>query len=364
MALKFKVTAKFGRARVGELETAHGLINTPAFMPVGTVATIKAAFPEDVKATGAEIILGNTYHLMLRSTAEKIQHLGGLHKFMNWDGPILTDSGGFQVLSLSSLRKIVDNGVIFRSHLDGTKYELTPERSINIQYMLGSNITMILDECPPYPISYKKAKQSMELSLRWAERSKAAYIDRKGHGIFGIVQGSVFEDLRRKSAEELINIGFDGYALGGVAIGDQQQLMLETLNYIVPELPESKPRYLMGIGKPIDIVRAVILGVDMFDCVLPTRSGRNGQAFVRGGAINIRNAKYALDSTPLDQGCGCYTCRNYTKAYLNHLVRSKEILGAMLMTLHNLTYYQDLMKAIRVSIMENTLSSFCDSGFI
>ena len=364
MSLKYKVLAKDGNARLGVLETAHGEVRTPAFMPVGTAATVKAMFPEDIKTTGADIILGNTYHLMLRGAAERIHKFGGLRKFMNWHGPILTDSGGFQVLSLTKLRKITEEGVTFRSHLDGTKYELTPERSMEIQYFLGSNVTMILDECPPYPISHMKAKKSMELSLRWAERSKAAFIKREGHGIFGIVQGSVFEDLRAKSAQTLVDMDFDGYALGGVAIGEMQELMFQTLEFTVPLLPQEKPRYLMGIGKPKDIVGSVMRGVDMFDCVLPSRSGRNGQAFVRGGTINIKNAKYSEDTKPLDEKCECYTCKNYSRAYLYHLVRCKEILGAMLVTMHNLTYYQDLMQALRKAIEEKRLSSFESQGFI
>lgn len=361
--LKFRVYNTDKLARRGLLETAHGAINTPAFMPVGTAATVKAMFPEAVKDTGAEILLGNTYHLMLRPTAERIAKLGGLHKFMNWDKPILTDSGGFQVMSLSQLRKMNENGVTFQSHIDGSKHVLTPERSMEIQHLLGSNITMCFDECTPYPATHEVAKESMELSMRWAKRSKDAYIARDGYGLFGIVQGSVYQDLRKISAENLIEIGFDGYAVGGLAVGEGQEKMLEALEFTTCHLPKDKPRYLMGVGKPSDIVRSVMLGIDMFDCVLPTRSGRNGQAFVRGGSINIRNAKYAEDTAPLDSECSCYTCKNYSRAYLHHVVRSNEIIGAMLMTLHNLHYYQDLMKEIRNSIENNTLADFANSDF-
>lgn len=346
----FTIDATHGNARVGQVQTAHGSIQTPAFMPVGTAATVKAMFIRDVRETGAEIILGNTYHLMLRPTAERIAKLGGLHHFMGWNGPILTDSGGFQVMSLSSIRKIKENGVEFRSHLDGSKHILTPERSIEIQHLLGSDITMVFDECTPYPATYEQAASSMRLSMRWANRSKVAYKERDGYGLFGIVQGSVFADLRQESAYALKEIGFDGYAIGGLAVGEGQTAMFETLEMTVPYLPHDRPRYLMGVGKPQDIVGAVARGVDMFDCVLPTRSGRNGQAFVRGGVINIRNSSYADDASPLDKECGCYACKNYSKAYLHHLVKAKEILGAMLMSLHNITYYQDLMVKIRLDI--------------
>ncbi len=346
----FKINAKDGKARTGILKTAHGEIQTPAFMPVGTAATVKAMLPESVKSTGAQIILGNTYHLMLRPGAERIARLGGLHKFMNWHGPILTDSGGFQVMSLAQIRKIKEEGVEFRSHIDGSKYLLSPERSMEIQYLLGSDITMIFDECTPYPATHKQAQDSMHLSLRWAERSKKSFVQREGYGLFGIVQGGVFEDLRLESSNELINIGFNGYAIGGLAVGEGQELMFNTLDYTIPFLPEDKPRYLMGVGKPSDIIGAVMRGVDMFDCVLPTRSGRNGQAFTRSGAININNAKYTEDNTPLDPECLCPACKDYSRAYLQHLVKSKEILGAMLLSWHNLQYYQDLMVDIRKKI--------------
>ena len=348
--MSFKVYATDGPARLGKLETAHGPIDTPCFMPVGTAATVKAMTPEAVAQTGAQIILGNTYHLLLRPTAERIHALGGLHKFMNWPGPILTDSGGFQVMSLASLRKISEDGVVFRSHLDGSKVLLTPERSIEIQYLLGSTITMIFDECVPYPTDYDNAARAMELSLRWATRSKNSYTERLGHKLFAIVQGGTHQDLRTRSSRELVNIGFDGYAVGGLAVGETQDVMFEILEYTTSLLPNDKPRYLMGVGKPSDIIGAVRRGIDMFDCVLPTRSGRNGQAFTRIGAINIRNAQYADDITPLDHKCECYTCQHYSRAYLHHCTRSKEIIGAMLMTTHNLYYYQDLMRGIRKAI--------------
>jgi queuine tRNA-ribosyltransferase len=328
-------------------------------MPVGTAATVKAMTVRDLKETHSQIILGNTYHLMLRPTAERIASLGGLHQFMSWAGPILTDSGGFQVMSLSQLRKISEEGVRFRSHIDGSLHHLTPERSIEIQHLLGSDITMCFDECIQYPATWNEVKQSMELSLRWAERSKMAYIAREGYGLFGIVQGGVYEDLRIQSASELEAMDFDGYAIGGLAVGEGQEVMFKVLHYTAPALPQNKPRYLMGVGKPADILGAVVRGIDMFDCVIPTRSGRNGQAFIRGGTINIKNSRYADDNTPLDPDCSCYTCTNHTRAYLHHLVRSGEILGAMLMTKHNIHYYNDLMAAIRDDIEKDT---FDDTG--
>ncbi|MFI4983959.1 MAG: tRNA guanosine(34) transglycosylase Tgt [Rickettsiales bacterium] len=352
MTLNFKLHSKLGNARTGVLQTAHGNIHTPAFMPVGTAATVKAMLPESVATTGAEIILGNTYHLMLRPSAELIDKFGGLHKFMNWDKPILTDSGGYQVMSLSSLRKITEDGVRFSSHVDGSKHMLTPERSIEIQYLLDSNVTMCFDECTPYPATHEVAKKSMELSMRWAQRSKIAFKDRAGYGIFGIVQGSTYEDLRQESVDALTKIGFDGYAVGGLAVGEGQAEMFRTLDFTMPMLPTNTPRYLMGVGKPSDIIGAVMRGIDMFDCVLPTRSGRNGQAFVRGGTLNIRNAKCTEDPSPIDTKCQCYTCKNYSRAYLHHLVKAKEILGATLMTWHNLHYYQDLMRDLRKAIDE------------
>jgi len=359
----FKLKTTENKARRGEVSTAHGVIQTPAFMPVGTAATVKAIKFSDIKKSGAEIILGNTYHLMLRPTAELIQKLGGLHKFMNWDKPILTDSGGFQVMSLSKIRKISDAGVEFSSHLDGTKYFVSPERSIEIQHMLGSDITMIFDECVQYPATFEQAKTAMDRSILWAQRSKAAFKKRPGYGIFGIVQGSTFADLRKISAEKLIEIGFDGYAIGGLAVGEGQKSMFEVLDYTPDFLPQDKPRYLMGVGKPSDIVGAVARGVDMFDCVIPTRSGRTGQAFTRHGAINIKNAKHRDDEKPLDEKCGCYTCQNHSRAYLHHLSKSGEILAAMLLSEHNIFYYQDLMRDIRSAIEEKTFTEFAKSFF-
>ncbi len=354
----FTIHATEGKARRGVLHTAHGDIQTPAFMPVGTAATVKAMMPESVAATGADILLGNTYHLMLRPTAERIHRLGGLHHFMHWDKPILTDSGGFQVMSLAGLRKISEEGVLFQSHIDGSRHMLSPERSMEIQHLLGSDITMIFDECTPFPASYEQAEHSMLLSLRWAERSKAAFVERPGYGLFAIVQGGVYEALRLESAEKLQAIGFDGYAVGGLAVGEGQETMFAVLDYTVPALMPEKPRYLMGVGKPADIVGAVRRGIDMFDCVIPTRSGRNGQAFVRGGTINIRNARYAEDMAPLDSECACPACSHHSRAYLHHLVRAGEILGSMLMTWHNLHYYQDLMRAIRQAIEEGRFEQF------
>lgn len=344
----FQINNTLGKARTGMISTAHGEIRTPAFMPVGTVGSVKAMTVDAINQTGADIILGNTYHLMLRPTAERIYELGGLHKFMNWNKPILTDSGGFQVMSLAKLRTISEQGVVFKSYLDGAQHIISPERSMEIQYFLDSNITMIFDECTPFPIEYKDAELSMKLSLRWAERSKLAFKERPGYGLFGIVQGSVYKDLRLTSAKELENIGFDGYAVGGMT--ETQQALYDVLDYTISSLPENKPHYVMGIGKPSDIIGSVLRGVDMFDCVIPTRSGRNGQAFVRAGTINIRNSKYATDQMPLDELCNCPACKNHSRAYLNHLVKSKEILGSILMTWHNLTFYQDLMEKIRESI--------------
>lgn len=354
----FSVTHRDKNARTGELTTAHGTIPTPAFMPVGTAATVKAMTPESVATTGAAMILANTYHLMLRPGAEIIYQLGGLHTFMNWPHPILTDSGGFQVMSLAKIRTITEQGVAFSSHIDGSQHMLTPEKSVHIQHLLGSDITMVFDECTPYPATHEQAQQSMELSLRWAHRSKEAFRPRTGYGIFGIVQGSIYEDLRIASSYALQEIGFDGYAVGGLAVGEGQQRMLSTLEKTLPTLPSEKPRYLMGVGKPSDIIGAIEQGIDMFDCVLPTRSGRNGQAFTDTGPVNIRNAKYKKDETPLSTTCPCPACKNYSKAYLNHLVRSGEILGAMLMTWHNIQYYQDLLKKIRTAIASNNFDDF------
>jgi queuine tRNA-ribosyltransferase len=359
----FKLNFVDNKARCGELNTAHGKIDTPAFMPVGTVATVKAVKFDDVKKSGAQIILGNTYHLMLRPGMDLIESFGGLHKFMGWDMPILTDSGGFQVMSLSQMRKINDEGVEFSSHIDGSKHFLTPEKSIEIQYKLGSDITMVFDECVKFPATYQESKSAMLRSINWAKRSKSTFIKRDGYKIFGIVQGSVFEDLRKESAEKLIEINFDGYAIGGLAVGEGQEIMFQTLDYTVDFLPKEKPRYLMGVGKPSDIVGAVLRGVDMFDCVIPTRSGRTGQAFTRKGSINIRNAKYQKDQNPLDEKCLCYACLNHSKGYLNHLAKSNEILASMLLSEHNIFYYQDLMRDIRESIKEKKFNQFTKSFF-
>jgi queuine tRNA-ribosyltransferase len=327
-------------------------------MPVGTAASVKAMLPESVRETGADIILGNTYHLMLRPGAERIARLGGLHKFMGWERPILTDSGGFQVMSLAKLRKITDEGVRFQSHIDGSEQFLSPERAMEIQHLLGSDIRMVLDECPAYPASEAAIEQSLALSMRWAKRSKLAFGDQPGHACFGIVQGGVFPHLRARSASELIEIGFDGYAVGGLAVGEAQSAMFDTLDATVPLLPADRPRYLMGVGKPDDIVGAVLRGIDMFDCVLPTRSGRNGQAFTREGPLNLRNARFAEDAAPLDAGCRCPACRKFSRAYLHHVVKAKEIVASMLLTWHNLSFYQDLMTGLRGAIAEGRLEAF------
>ena len=358
MSISFSVDCKDGFARCGSLLTRHGKIDTPTFMPVGTAATVKAMMPASVKETGAQILLGNTYHLMLRPGASRIKDLGGLQKFMGWDGPILTDSGGYQVMSLSQLRKLDEDGVTFRSHIDGSYHKLTPEKSIEIQQDLGSNITMAFDECTPFPVSEEEAERSMLLSMRWAERSKQSFNDRDGFGLFGIVQGSIFESLRIQSAEKLKRIGFDGYAVGGLAVGEGHETMIKVLKMTVPCLPEDKPRYLMGVGKPRDLLAAVQNGVDMFDCVLPTRSGRTGQAFTRRGEVNLRNARHASDPRPLDAECNCPACQQFSRAYLHHLVKSGEILGAMLLTWHNLGYYQDLMRGLREAIKNGLLAEF------
>jgi queuine tRNA-ribosyltransferase len=358
VTIGFEVLARDGAARRGRLVTAHGEIETPVFMPVGTAATVKAMTPEGVVATGARIILSNTYHLMLRPGGERVAALGGLHRFMNWPYAILTDSGGFQVMSLAKLRKISEDGVTFRSHLDGSAHLLTPERSVEIQHRLGADVTMALDECTPYPSPRDAVEASMELSMRWAERSRDAFAERPGHRIFGIVQGGIYPDLRQRSAARLIETGFDGYAVGGLAIGENQMTTFAVLDATVPALPADRPRYLMGVGKPADLVGAVIRGIDMFDCVLPTRSGRTAQAFTRRGTLNLRNARHADDPAPLDPECGCPACSGYGRAYLHHLCRSGEILGAMLLTAHNLRYYADLMAAMRDAIEEGALADF------
>ncbi len=355
---EFRLKARDGLARTGVIGTPRGEIRTPAFMPVGTAATVKAMMPESVRKTGADILLGNTYHLMLRPGAERMDRLGGLHGFMNWDRPILTDSGGFQVMSLTGLRKLTEEGVRFRSHVDGAEFHLTPERSMEIQALLGSDIVMCFDECTPHPATRDVARESMELSMRWAGRSRAAFGDRPGHALFGIQQGSVFEDLRAESADALTSIGFDGYAIGGLAVGEGQEAMFGVLDYAPGQLPDDKPRYLMGVGKPDDIVGAVQRGVDMFDCVLPSRSGRTGQAFTRRGQVNIKNARHAEDPRPLDEACGCPACQNYSRAYLHHVFKAQEIISSMLLTWHNLQYYQDLMAGLRASIEVGELASF------
>lgn len=354
----FAVAERDGRARTGMISTPRGDIETPAFMPVGTAATVKAMMPENVRATGADILLGNTYHLMLRPGAERIARLGGLHKFMNWERPILTDSGGFQVMSLTELRKMTEEGVTFRSHIDGSEHHLTPERSMEIQALLGSDIVMSFDECTPHPATHEVARKSMELSMRWAQRSRDAFGDRPGHALFGIQQGSTFEDLRQQSADALKGIEFDGYAVGGLAVGEGQEAMFEVLDYAPEQLPQNKPRYLMGVGKPDDIVGAVQRGIDMFDCVLPSRSGRTGQAQTRVGAINLRNARHRDDPRPLDAECSCPTCQNYSRAYLHHVVKAQEMIAGMLLTWHNLHYYQELMAGLRAAIWAKKLDDF------
>lgn len=356
--ITFTLSATDGAARTGVIATPRGDIRTPAFMPVGTAATVKAMLPESVAATGADILLGNTYHLMLRPTAERIANLGGLHKFMNWDRPILTDSGGFQVMSLSALRKLTEEGVRFSSHIDGSKHMLTPERSMEIQKLLGSDIVMCFDECPALPATEAEVAKSMQLSMRWAQRSRDAFGDRPGHALFGIQQGGVTRDLRAQSAEALRGIGFDGYAVGGLAVGEGQEAMFGVLDYAPGMLPADKPRYLMGVGKPDDIVGAVERGIDMMDCVLPSRSGRTGQAWTRRGQVNIKNARHQDDPRPLDEDCTCPACRSYSRAYLHHVFRAGEMISGMLLTWHNLHYYQDLMAGLRAAIAAQSLAAF------
>jgi queuine tRNA-ribosyltransferase len=358
----FHVTATDGAARTGEISTTRGNIRTPAFMPVGTAATVKAMLPESVAATGADILLGNTYHLMLRPTAERIANLGGLHRFMNWDKPILTDSGGFQVMSLADLRKLTEEGVTFRSHVDGSKHMLSPERSMEIQKLLGSDIVMCFDECPALPADRDRIAESMRLSMRWAERSKEAFGDRPGHALFGIQQGGLERDFREESAEALKAIGFDGYAVGGLAVGEGQEAMFACLDYAPGMLPQDKPRYLMGVGKPDDIVGAVKRGIDMMDCVLPSRSGRTGQAWTRRGQVNIKNARHADDPRPLDEECTCPACRGYSRAYLHHVFRAGEMISGMLLTWHNLHYYQEMMAGMRAAIAEGRFAAW-EAGF-
>ncbi|WP_138423154.1 tRNA guanosine(34) transglycosylase Tgt [Maritimibacter alexandrii] len=354
----YSLNATDGKARTGVISTPRGEIRTPAFMPVGTAATVKAMLPESVAATGADILLGNTYHLMLRPGAERMERLGGLHRFMNWDKPILTDSGGFQVMSLAELRKLTEEGVTFRSHVDGSKHVLSPETSMEIQRQLGSDIVMCFDECPALPADETTVAQSMRLSMRWAQRSRDAFGDRPGHALFGIQQGGVTQDLRGESAEALTAIGFDGYAIGGLAVGEGQEAMFGVLDYAPDMLPEDKPRYLMGVGKPDDIVGAVKRGVDMMDCVLPSRSGRTGQAWTRRGQINIKNARHADDPRPLDEACTCPACTGYSRAYLHHVFRAGEMISGMLLTWHNLHYYQELMAGMRAAIAEGRFTAF------
>ncbi len=351
----FTVTKTDGAARTGEIRMPRGVIRTPAFMPVGTAATVKAMYPDQVKALGADVVLGNTYHLMLRPGAERVARLGGLHHFMNWPFPILTDSGGFQVMSLAQLRKIDETGVTFRSHIDGNPYVLTPERSIEIQGLLGSDIQMQLDECVRLPCPDDVAENAMRLSLRWAERCRIAFGDQPGRAMFGIVQGGAVERLRVESARALVDLDLKGYAIGGLAVGEPQAVMLSMIETVEPHLPQAKPRYLMGVGTPDDIVQAVRRGVDMFDCVMPTRAGRHGMAYTRLGRLNLRNARFADDPEPLDPASTCQAANAYSRAYLHHLVRSNEILGMMLLTWSNLAYYQDLMAGLRKAIGEGRL---------
>jgi len=355
--MKFSVFNQENKARRGELEFARGTIQTPAFMPVGTAATVKSMTPEELKELGAEIILGNTFHLYLRPGMEVIEEFGGLHKFMNWDRPILTDSGGFQVFSLGDLRKITEQGVTFRSPIDGSKIFMGPEESMQIQRSLNSDIVMIFDECTPYPATFEEAKSSMELSLRWAQRSKIAHADNPS-ALFGIIQGGMYHDLRKASMDGLQEIGFDGYAIGGLSVGEPKDEMLSVLDDIAHQMPSDKPRYLMGVGRPEDLVEAVWRGVDMFDCVMPTRNARNGHLFTHFGVVKIRNKQYEKDTRPLDEDCQCYTCRNYSRAYLRHLDKSHEILGSHLNTIHNLYYYQELMRNIRTALDKNEFEAY------
>ena len=354
----FKLILQDKNARLGKLTTAHGIVDTPIFMPVGTAATVKAMHLKDVEEAGAQIILANTYHLMLRPGEKNIKEMGGVRKFMGWNKPLLTDSGGFQIMSLGKLRKIENDGVTFKSHLDGTKYFLSPKISTDIQNALDATISMQLDECIPFPASYEESERAMKLSLEWALKSRDAFEERKGYGQFGIVQGSTYSDLRELSSKKLVEIDFDGYAIGGLAVGEGQELMFKTLDFTTKNMPLDKPRYLMGVGKPDDLIGAVKRGVDMFDCVLPTRSGRTGQAFTSRGTVNIKNARHILDKRPLDNNCDCHTCKNFSRAYLHHLFKAQEILGLMLLSLHNIHFYITLMKNIRNSIKLREFDKF------
>ena len=358
MSFRFQISATDGRARTGLIETPRGVIRTPAFMPVGTAATVKGMHPEQVRAAGADIILGNTYHLMLRPGAERMARLGGLHHFMNWPRPILTDSGGYQVMSLGSLVKITEEGVSFQSHIDGSRHFVTPERSIEIQRLLGSDIVMAFDECTKFPATHEEAAKSMRLSMRWAARSRTAFLANPAPALFGIQQGGIYRDLRQESSDKLREIGFEGYAIGGLAVGEGQEAMFDVLDYAPGYLPDDRPRYLMGVGKPSDIIGAVLRGVDMFDCVLPTRSGRTAQAFVTSGTLNVRNARHAEDQAPLDPDCPCPTCAHYGRAYLHHLFKAGEMLGPMLLTQHNIWHYQQLMQGLRDAIAEGRAENY------
>jgi queuine tRNA-ribosyltransferase len=355
--MEFKLINTDGYARRGQLSFARGLINTPVFMPVGTYGAVKSLTPDDLNDIGAQIILGNTFHLMLRPGTQVIQVHGDLHDFMRWNKPILTDSGGFQVFSLGALRKITEQGVTFKSPINGSKIFMGPEESMRVQLELGSDIVMIFDECTPYPATFEEAKKSMQLSLRWAERSKLAHAENSA-ALFGIVQGGMYEELRQESISGLVNLGFDGYAIGGLSVGEPKDEMMRTLDHLQSKMPIDKPRYLMGVGTPEDLVEAVLRGIDMFDCVMPTRNARNGHLFTTFGVVKIRNSQYEFDNRPLDENCGCYTCRNYSRAYLRHLDKCKEMLGSRLNTIHNLYYYQELMKNIRTAIEKNQLSDF------
>ncbi len=357
MTLSWTMQASDGAARAGVLRTAHGEVETPVFMPVGTAGTVKALTADAVRSTGARVVLGNTYHLMLRPGAERVARLGGLHRLMDWHGPILTDSGGFQVMSLAGLRKLDPDGVTFQSHVDGTQHRLTPERSVEIQRVLGADVTMCFDECTPHPATHEQAAESMRLSMRWAARSREAFVAREGHGLFGIVQGSTFDDLRAESVAALTAIGFEGYAVGGLAVGEGQAEMLRVLECTVPLLPADRPRYLMGVGMPQDLLRSVARGVDMFDCVIPTRSGRMGRAYTRRGALNLRNARHAEDAAPLDPQCACPACARHSRAYIQHLIKCDEMLGPVLLSWHNIQYFQDLMRGMRVAILERRFAA-------
>jgi len=358
MTLTWSLAGSDGPARAGVLNTAHGAVQTPVFMPVGTAGTVKAMTADAVRSTGAGIVLGNTYHLMLRPGAERVAAMGGLHRMMDWPGPILTDSGGFQVMSLAKLRKLDADGVTFQSHLDGSRHRLTPERSIDIQHKLDATISMVLDECTPFPATPEQARESMELSLRWATRSQEAFVPREGYGLFGIVQGSTYPDLRKRSANALVQQDFAGLAIGGLAVGEGQEMMFSVLDSTVPHLPADRPRYLMGVGTPDDLLGAVARGIDMFDCVMPTRAGRTARAYTSRGVFNLRNARFAADDGALDPGCPCPACTRHGRAYLHHLFRCSEMLGPMLLTWHNLTYYQGLMQGMRAAILHGRLDAF------